>query len=406
MTINYKTWFSVKLTHEFFNHDLFTDGLFKPAADTVQFFFSGTTWLQRFIDDTLHVLIKTDENGLPSSPIPSDKFFRFYFFFNNPLFFNYTDIDSRLSKGYILYVSNFANNKINTTLNLSAPILLYSSYPSNKTFYPGDLVTDTAGIVYECIFQSTNNLLTNTNFWLKRTKKQYISSADILRTSTANYKNTFATGINSLNATVRGFQAVGNTLAEYDAFTVQQTFQNPVTNVQFNLSPLQPGRYKIVLSAINASDNSVINVEETIYYDPTIGFNNAAGVVEIFNCISATDDYALQKSGSNVIKETVYTIGFANRTAWWNYISKTTAVTSINTTVSGLTFNNSASNEQLFTSNFALPFLEKFDYTPFTAALGAGPAQIVPWPSSTVLKCEKDNVGAITKVFTEVYLNY
>ena len=406
MTVSYKTWFSIKLIHEFFNHDLITDCSFEPAADTLQNFFTGTNWLQRFIGDTLYVLIREDGNGLPASPVPEDKFFRFYFFCNNPVFFNYTDIDSRLSKGYILYVSNFANNKIDTTLNLSVTIPLFSSYPSNNTFYPGDLVTDATGIVYECILQSTNNLPTNSSFWLQRSNKQYISSADILRLSPAGYQNTFAAGISSLNATVKGLKVAGNILVEYTAFTVQQTFKNPVTNVQLDLSMLQPGRYKIVLSAIKASDNSAINIEETIYYDSVAGLNNAVGVVEIFNCIATTGDYTLQENGSNIINETVYTISFANRTAWWNYISKTNAVTGIGATVSGLVFSNSASNEQLFTSNFALPFVKNFDYTPFTVVQAVGPSQIIPWPSPTVLKCETDNLGAITKVFTEVYLNY
>ena len=154
MTISYKTWFSIKVLHEFFNHEIFTDCSIIPASETSKNFFSRTSWLQRFIGDTLYVLIKEDA-GKPALGIPADKYFRFYLGCANSFFFNYTDIYPRIGKGYVLYLSNFADNKIGTAPNLSKAIPAYSSYAAGFIFYPGDLVTD-AGNVYECIFQSQN----------------------------------------------------------------------------------------------------------------------------------------------------------------------------------------------------------------------------------------------------------
>lgn len=405
MTISYKTWFSIKLLHEFFNHGIFTDCMLEPAADTVKNFFTGTTWLQRFISDTLYILVKENGAGVPASPVPADKFFRFYLASSNALFFNYTDIDTRLSKGHILYLSNFADNNIDATLNLSASIPAYGSYAAGYTFYPGDLVTEGTD-VYECIFQSTNKLPSaNDDFWVKRTSKQYVSLADVLRVSPSVYRTGFTDKIKSFNATVKGFKVSGNSLVEYDAITTGQTFSQAVNDAQVDLSLLQPGRYKIVISAIKDADNTAINKEEIIYYDPAIGFKRAFGIVEIFNCIDTANDYALQDN-TNKILETGYVINFANRTAWWNYITKTETFPGIDTDIAGLSFANpDVSHKKLFISNLPLPFVKQFDYTPFTVS-GTSPPKELPWPSPAVLKSEKDSNGAVTKFFTEVYLNY
>jgi len=403
MTISYKTWFSIELTHDFYNHEIFTDCSLTPAVDTTAAFFTGTKWLQRFSDDTLTVLIKEDGTGLPATQIPTDQFFRFYLTCNVSLFFNYTDIDKRIASGYILYLSNFAGNKAGTTLNLSAPIALYTSYPAGNVFYPGDLVTDAGGIVYECILQSTNNPPTNTAFWLTRTAKQYVASADLIRLSPTVYKHTFADPVSTANITVTGFSVSGNTLASYTAMTVNQTFSDGVTNIQCDLSLLPAARYKVSVSATKKSDNSIINYEEFIYYDPAATFNKALGIVEVFNCIDTTTAYALQQNGTGQILETNYTIGFANRSAWWNYITRTNAVTGINATIAGLTF--SSPGPTLFNASVALPLVKQFDYTPFTVA-GITQNPVVPWPSPAILKSEKDASGAINKIFTEIYLNY
>jgi hypothetical protein len=405
MSVSYKTWFSINIVHEFFNSGIITDCLIEPTADTFQIFFNGTTWLQRFISNTFYVLVKADENGAPALSVPADQFFRFYITCNNSLFFNYTNIDARIGKGYILYLSNLANNKVGSMLNLSAPIPAFTIYPGGYTFFPGDLVTDTSGNVCECILQSTGNLPNDTSHWLVRSNKQYVSSLDIIRVSAANYKSVFADSINSLTATVKGFKVSGNAVVEYNVFVTNQLFNNAVNNVQVDLSSLPAGRYKISLSAIKASDNSVINKDEIIYYDAAIGFKKAIGVVEIFNCVSTADNYALQQNGSNIINETSYVISFANRAAWWNYIARTGVVTGINSTIAGLHFDRDAVNNQLFISSAPLRFVQQFTDAPFTV-LGPSPPSVIPWPSPNVLKTEKDINGATTKIFTETYLNY
>jgi hypothetical protein len=405
MTISYKTWFSIRLLHEFFNHEAFTDCKLEPSLDTIKTFFTGTTWLQRSINDTLYVLMQENSSGLPALSVPSEKSFRFYLTSNNFLFFNYTDIDVRVNKGYVLYLSNFAGNKIDDVLNLSIPVAAYSSFAAGHIFLPGDLVTE-AGIVYESIMQSQNKLPSaNDDFWTKRTSRQYISQADALRLSPSNYRYSFTDAIRSFNASVKGFKVSGNTLTEYEVFAFDQSFPHAVKDVQLDLSLLAPGRYKVVLSAVKDSDSAAINKEEIIYYDPAISFKKAFAVVEIFNCIDPANDYALQDN-TNKILETNYTISFANRTVWWNYIAKTDAVTGINTTVTDLDFANpDASHKLLFISSFPLPFVKQFDYTPFTVS-GPSPPKEIPWPTPAVLKSEKDGSGTLTKYFTEVYINY
>jgi hypothetical protein len=404
MTVSYKTWFSVKLLNDFFNHGLVTDCSVVPSADTARDFFSGTSWLQRFFDDTLYVLIKEDGTGKPALGVPEGKSFRFYLNCTNSVFFNYTNIDARIGKAHVLYLSNFANNEIDSTLNLSQPIPAYSSYAAGHIFFPGDLVTD-AGKVYECIFQAVNKLPGDDAFWLERTEKQYVSGADVLKLSPVVYRSSFTDAIKKLTATVKGFRVNGNVLAEYDALIFEQTFANAVTDVQVDLISLAAGRYKIVLEGIKSSDSSVLSTEEIIYYDPEIAARKSLAVIEIFNCINTADAYAL-RSASDLILETGYTVAFANRNAWWNYITKTDTFPGIDATVVGLSFANpDVMHKQLFVSNQPLPFVKKFDYTPFTVS-GTSPPKEIPWPSPAVLKCEKDSGGAITKFFTEIHLNY
>jgi hypothetical protein len=405
MTVNYKIWFSINVLHEFFNANNFTDCSIEPSADTVQTFFNGTTWLQRIINSNIYVLIKADNSGLPALPVATDKFFRFYLTCNNSLFFNYTNIDARIGKGYILYLSNLAENKVDSLLNLSVPVPAFTGYAGSYTFFPGDLVTDSTGNVCECILQSTGNLPNDTAHWIIRSNKQYVSSADTIRVSAANYQSVFTDDISSFSATVKGFKVLGNSVVEYDVLATNQSFSNSVKNVRVDLSSLSAARYKISLSAKKTSDNSIINKEEIIYYDAGIGFKKAIGIIEIFNCLSTTDDYAMQRNGSNIIKETVYIISFANRTAWLNYIARTTAVTGVGSTIAGLHINQDALNHQLFVSSAPLQFVQQFNYTPFTI-LGPSPPPLIPWPSPGSLKTETDIHGAITKIFTETYLNY
>jgi hypothetical protein len=414
MTTNYSTWFSITLKNDFFNSDVFTDCYILPTSDTKQNFFSGLNWLQRFFDNTLYVLISADSNDpnsrKPSINIPADKFFRFYLFTYNSNFFNYTNIDGRIGKGYVLYLSNFASNAIpdpnNSSikvLNLSAPVKQYSSFASNTVFLPGDLVSD-AGIVYECIVQSQNNALTNVDYWLKKDTTQYISSADILPLSSSTYRYVFNDDIIKFTATVRGFQVSGNSLVEYDVFTTGQTFTEAIREIQLDFSALKPGRYKIVLSAIKALTNAAITPDAiTLYYDAELKSNKALAVIEIFNCITEGTEYSLQKNiPPNVIAAPVYTINFANRLVLWNYIFKTNDFTGVNSTVAGINFSGSG---QTYVSNKPLPFVKRFTYTPFTVS-GSSPPKEVPWPSPSVLKYNKESDGSIKNFFTEIYLNY
>src|SRR4051812_22475102 len=118
MTLSYKILFSVQLLHEYFNKEIFTDCTIIPAAETGQGF-QGNNLLMRFIKDQLYILIK-EEGNKPDPPLDAANVFRFYLVCTNHDLFNYSNIDPALSKGRLLYLSNLADNKVGSDLNLTA----------------------------------------------------------------------------------------------------------------------------------------------------------------------------------------------------------------------------------------------------------------------------------------------
>lgn len=413
MTTNFMKWFSITINNDFFNlKDVFTDCYMLPSNDTKQNFFTGSNWIQKFFENVLYVMVNTKDKK-PLMNVDANKFFRFYLFTSNHNFYNYTDIDRRIGKGYVLYLSNFANNKTNNEnpppqylFNLSASIKKYTDFSSGYVFTPGDLVAD-GNNIYECVYKPTATGLNN-EAWLKLGTKQYISLADVLPLSSSTYRFNFGNSNNDddnviqFTATVRGFKVSGNTLAKYIALTTTQSFPQAVKEVQVDLSSLPAGRYEITLSAIKFSDNSTVSPDPIIfYYDIDITQNKALAVVEIFNCIAKGTDYSLQ-DGTDIINQINYTINFANRIAWWNYIFTTNAP-GIHSTVGGINF--TPEGALTFASSKPLPLVNHFTYNPFTVS-GSSPTKEVPWPSPAALKCETETDGTIKKFFTETYINY
>jgi hypothetical protein len=80
--------------------------------------------------------------------------------------------------------------------------------------------------------------------------------------------------------------------------------------VQVNLAALQPGRYRLDING---------EVFEA-YFDDEAVARGIFGVVEVFLHLPDTNPFSLLNS-SGVVRETPYTVRFANRRAFWKYIT-------------------------------------------------------------------------------------
>ena len=393
MLLSYLTWFSVELLHEYFNKDTFNSCSIVPTEDTKSYF-SGSNMLVRFIGNKLYVLVK-EENKKPFSSVDRNKVFRFYVKCNDPVFFNYSNV--KAGSG-IYYFSNLANNEVNTELPLSLPP---ADYNGGTEYQVGALVTNGGTHnQFECLQKSTGVPLNNTSIWLPRADIQFVADTSLLKLKQAPYRYTFpsATLIKQATITVKGFKVNGTSLTEYEVLKNEQIFPNPVSEIQVDTTLLSYGRYKISIDAITATD-AVFTSEEIIYYDLSAKQMPAFAVIEIFNYLPYTDAYGMLNNLGE-IKETNYTIHFANRYALWKYIAQSTNVN--NVTGAG-SFTQAG---QVFTSNNRLAFKQIPDDT-IELSLDNGPPTVqAPFPSPCVLKSEKEADGTIKNFYTEVYLNY
>lgn len=409
MLLSYRILFSVQLLHEYFNKDVFSDCSLIPSDETAEFF-NGSSILQKFLSNSLFVMLKDDGSGKPYSPVNTERIFRFYLKNSNPNLFNYSNLDSNLGKGQLLYFSNLANNNPATDLNLSAPI---ASYDATVFYSVGDFAKDPGGDnIFECIQKGMGNdpLAPNTTFWVPRNTARFVSSTDLAVQSPASFRYSFSSSVKKYTATVKGFKVSGVSLVEYDAFTIEQFFPNPVTEIMINLSVLPFGRYKIALQGTTVTD-AMLNDSKTIYYDANTSRQGIIGVIEIFNFLPPANAYSMV-DGAGIIKEIKYTIHFANRNAIWKYITETTVadtnhVTNIGTGVVGLTFSHDI-DFHVFTSNKPIQLKQIPDNSFVLEFSNSSPPDPVKasFPSPSLIKCEKDIDGSIKNFFTEIHINY
>ncbi len=396
MLLSYRILFSIELLHEYFNKDIFSDCSLVPSVETQQYI--GDTLLQRFFTNRLYVLMKEDK-GKPYSALDVNRVFRFYLRSNNANLFNYSNIDLRVGKGQFLYFSNLTNNKSGSDLNLSASIPDYSGV---TTYQVGDFAKDPASEnIFESINQGSGNPLVDMNSWLLRGTTRFVSSADVIMQSVNVFRNTFASPIKKVQTTVKGFKVSGSTLVEYDVFTTNEAFLNPVTDTAVDLSQLSYGKYKIVMLGTTMAD-VVLNQEVTIYFDLDAQQHGIIGVIEIFSHLDPANDYSLLDN-TGLIKEIKYSIRFANKNAIWKYIAQSDNVNDIVTGVAGLSF---AKSSKIFTSNRPIQLKQIPDSSFVLEFSNSSPPVKASYPSPSVMKCEKNIDGTIKNYFTEIYINY
>ena len=330
MTTRYKILFMIDLLNEYYTNLQCRDFTVIPSAHT-SLVLQNHQLLCKTIGNKLVVLAKvqttTGNEDKPFVNIAAETKFLFYLSLNQPLFTSVTNLDTdrlRLNQRY--YFTNLYQNKAGASLHLSKKI---AAYDNAATYNPGDMADNGSGTVFESIQHTTGgNNTTNDNFWFQRGTEQYASSADMMSFVTTGNRYQTTVAATEFNIKVFGLNIANNTYTLPIAISKNKINSDvATTTVMPDLGELLPGRYKIQINT------DVFDV----YVDDTAIYRSVFGVIEIFSHLPAASDFSLLDNNGKV-KDTVvagnlqwlrYQIRFANRLAFWKYVTPRKGVKAI-----------------------------------------------------------------------------
>ncbi len=462
MNLSYSTFFSVEFLHEYFANYKCTDLEIMPARDCRDV--SKKMNIQwRAIENRLLALIRENDVQEPFINTPQNKLyrkyynntvFRFYIKLKNTDFLNYTNIDlTSGSSKKKLYFSNLTANKEGGKLYLSMPVKEYAigkayvpgklvkdpvsghvfeaikkhtlkkkaqltdpilwaqkgllhlpkgveEHAAGRTYSPGDLARKPATEkVYESIRKHTSTgevELGDESLWLSRAQGilQYPTSNDMLEFTSGSYAFSVAAPVKKADISVFRF----NYNAENPAYDLQagvtenRQFETPAGQVVVDLSTLDAGKYLI----------KVNKETKTVYHDPSANSGNIIGIVEIFNHLPGTNDYALLTDDEK-IKSAKYVIHFPNRRVLWKYIRRDGKAQSITDTGdTGYGFNLEGDD---FVSTTPIPLSESVCKT-LKLEFNTKDYRLFPLPNPPVQRLGRYTQHDFNYFCSEVYLNY
>lgn len=400
MTNSFKILFMVELLHDFYKDGKCTDFKFIPAEDTRKLLVNYKA-LCKAIGNKLIVLMKTDEAGKPFiQPKATDRF-TFYMELTKPLFMTVSNLDLNALAKKRFYFTNLHQNKVSIAVNKDLLYLtkqIENHHPAT-VYHPGNLVAE-AGVVYECIQNSTGNTPPDTAFWVSRGKNQYASETDLLNFIPSQYSFPVSPAAAAVNVSVYKLNVANNL---FDELTMQQTFsfESPVSEVLTDLSALPEAKYKVV---INARDFIVYISNEVVY-------KNMFAVIDLYNHLPDGNDFAFA-DGTGKLKDQFvggknvwlnYSIRFANRLAFWKYLIPKKGVQAIDSNPE-YTFSGNANPADVFISQQPVPLTEQpheFKLSLFQPVSSEPP--LAPNP-------DVNASGMLTKsgsdYYCNIYLNY
>lgn len=399
MITTYKILFMVELLHDFYKNGQCTDFRIVPSADTA-LLLRNCKAFHKMIGNKLVVLIKTDTGGKPFiQPATTDKF-TFYLELMKPLFITVSNIDETLLATKRFYFSNLSANKVvvapgNELFYLSQPITAYAAATNYK---PGEFSTQ-AGTVYESIKTSTGVTPPDAANWISRNKNQYATKNDMLQFIPAVHTFSVAPAT-SIQVQLFALNTVTNV---FDVNVYEKAFhyQENVNAVQVELSHLQKAKYKAVING----------VEQFVYISNEAVYNNLFAVVELFNHLPNGNDFSFFDAGGLVKDRIVagknvwlhFSVRFANRLAFWKYISSRKGIQAIDSNPA-YSFAGNGNPADYFVSNLPVPLQETphdFKLTLFQPISSEPP----PAPNPDVHAS-----GMLTKAgndyYCNIYLNY
>lgn len=349
MTSRYKILCSVQILNEYFQDGFCPDLNIVPSEPTRDIL-KNVRLQYKMFGHQLIIFTETDAAGLPVAPVNLSGSLVFYMDLKNPAFLNYTSINLEALQSRRFYFTNLHQNDADLNLNLSREI---SVYDNTMAYHPGDFVSNASGDVFECITSTAGND-TTTSFWIARGKNQFVSVADMTGRCghILNYKAKAPAG--DFRVSVWG---VDQSAGIYNKVlkTQRLKFESAVELVQIDFRGIPPGKYLVKVNeeaffmwideAFNSS--SYIGILELFphlntsspfsFYKPAPGYDNAVTyapgqLVEagnnVYQCIAASlghppsnADFWKPRAEPGLLREVNYTLHFANRMAYWKYIS-------------------------------------------------------------------------------------
>jgi hypothetical protein len=313
----YRILLQIELRHEFYRDGGCPDLDARPSRSTADLLRRlGLLW--KVVDDSMLVLARVDEDGKPERELPANAKFTFYLNPADALFMNVTNVDNARLRGERFLFGNLAANAVGTELNLSARI---PAYDAARAYLPGDLASLGAADVYECIKagQGQTPSAPGSAFWASRAQVQYVSAADLIpfRSSASEFK--LAVPANAFEVQVLGLDAATGlyTVPVREARIIVSALETQ-DSVKPDLSGLPSGRYRIRING------QVFDA----YLDDEAVDASAFAAVEIFNHLAGADPYSLLDAAGKA-KQTRFRIRFANRLAYWKYLTPDHKVTTI-----------------------------------------------------------------------------
>ena len=312
MISKYRILFQATLLHDYFTEGRCEEFDILPSEAT-RTLLSDSRLLFKVVGNKLLVVTKVDELGKPAAVLPTEGRFTFYLDLKGTEFLTVTNVDATALRTRRLYFTNLNQNLAGLppaeVFNLTRTVEVFANA---RTYRPGDL----AGIgttVFECIKAGQGQApnAANSTFWVSRGAAQYVTSQDMLPLLPKIVNFTLQAAANGFRVRIFGLNPATNV---HDVLVREDVVAGSVLeaskDVQVNLESLKPGRYKLDING---------EIFEA-YFDEEALAKGIFGVVEIFLHLPDTNPFSLLKV-SGAVRETPFTIRFANRRAFWKYIT-------------------------------------------------------------------------------------
>ena len=396
MNSSYKIVCRVEMLHDYYRESKAKNLLLKPSSATEKLCRNyDIKWKQ--LDHQLIIAVKVNNAAEPIKVWPADMKFVFYVVSENGLFDNITESNFNPAKAETNWLCNFSNNTFTEPVLPSGNInRLYlskriSTHVAATIYKPGRLVTDGTDI-YECLKTTTNGIvISNTSFWRKRSKRQFVAEQDTATVYSTSYPFTVAVPANEFVIRHFGIDTQTGLFNKETKVAVVQKFETARTLVDVSLQGLDAGKYRIEVNG----ESSFIVVK-----DPGM-LEHPVAVIELYNQVGTVPNFSMLNAGKAV--DRMFSLRFCNRSVLIKYIAKTNDVTSVQDTDSVLNFSNAASQLE-FISIAPFPLSEVPVKTlSFTSAIHGN---ISPLPNASAAWLSQLQQGSDIYNCSSVYLNH
>jgi hypothetical protein len=312
MITRFRILAQVDFLHDYYAAGTCEDFAVAPSSDTAVRM-AALRLRSKVVGSSLLILVPVDEAGKATAGLPPDLRLVFHLELTAPAFLTVSNVDATSLRTRRFHFTNLAANAVGappaTVLNLTRTL---DAYANAKAYVPGDQVR-IGGDVFECVRAATGQApnAPNTAFWAAKGSVQAASSQDLVpfKNQIANF--TLLTAARAFRIRIFGLDPAAHAytrLIREDV--VSASALETSKEVQADLSALPPGRYRLDING---------EIFEA-WFDDEAAARGSFGVIEIFNHLPKTDAYSLVDAADKV-REITYAIRFANRRAFWKYLT-------------------------------------------------------------------------------------